>query len=126
MTPPDSSENEETDSAYVYCASCGSKAATSWSFCRSCQSSLDDARPPDDGLENLGADDALDMEEQGCPKCGNEDAKVDEISTTGTGLTKLFDLQNRRFQAVTCVNCGYTEFYRGQDSDIIIDLFLGG
>jgi predicted nucleic-acid-binding Zn-ribbon protein len=66
------------------------------------------------------------MEEQGCPKCGNDEAEVDEISTTGTGLTKLFDLQNRRFQAVSCVNCGYTEFYRGHDGDFIIDLFLGG
>lgn len=122
----DDEDDDDTDYAYVQCASCGSKAATSWSFCRSCQSSLDDARPPEDGVETLGADDALDMADQGCPKCGHEDADIDEVATTGTGLTKLFDLQNRRFRAVTCTNCGYTEFYRGQDADIIIDLFLGG
>lgn len=123
MSPPDSSE---TDPDFVYCASCGSKAASSWSYCRSCQSSLDDARPPEDGLEKVGAEDSLDMGETGCPKCGHEDAEVDEVATTGMGLTRLFDVQNRRFQVVTCANCGYTEFYRGHDADVIIDLFLGG
>lgn len=126
MAPPDSSEDEDADHAYVYCASCGAKAATSWSFCRSCQSSLDDARPPEDGSEKIGVEDALDMEEHGCPKCGHKEADVDAIATTGTGLTKLFDLQNRRFQAISCANCGYTEFYRGHDADVIVDLFFGG
>lgn len=99
-------EDAETDPEFVICASCDSKAATSWSFCRSCQSSLEDARPPEEGLEKLGAEAALDMEETGCPKCGQEDAEVDEIAATGTGLTKLFDVQNRRFRVVTCTNCG--------------------
>lgn len=122
----DASDDREGEYAFVYCASCGSKAATSWSFCRSCQASLDDARPPKDGLEQLGADEVLDMGESGCPKCGHEDAEVDQIATTGMGLTRLFDVQNRRFNVVTCTNCGYTEFYRGRDADIIVDLFLGG
>lgn len=126
MSPPDPSEDEQTDPDFVYCASCGSKAASSWSYCRSCQSSLDDARPPEDGLARVGAEDSLDMEETGCPKCGHEDAEVDEVATTGMGLTRLFDVQNRRFQVVTCANCGYTEFYRGHDADVIVDLFLGG
>lgn len=126
MTSTGPSEDGETDHAFVYCASCGSKAASSWSYCRSCQSSLDDARPPKDGLEKIGADDTLDMEEAGCPKCGHEEAEVDEVATTGIGLSKLFDVQNRRFQVVTCTNCGYTEFYRGHDGDVIVDLFLGG
>lgn len=54
-------EDAETDSEFVICASCGPKAATSWSFCRSCQSSLEDARPPEEGLEKLGAEAALDI-----------------------------------------------------------------
>jgi hypothetical protein len=124
MTSSDSPDDEEADHAFVYCSSCGSKAATSWSYCRSCQSSLDDARPPRDGLEQLGADDTLEMEESGCPKCGHED--VDTVATTGTGLTRLFDLQNRQFQSVSCTNCGYTEFYCSRNADLIVDLFLGG
>jgi predicted nucleic-acid-binding Zn-ribbon protein len=126
MAPPDTPDDDETEYPFVRCASCGAKAAPSWSYCRSCQSSLDDARPPKDGLEKVGADDTLDMEEAGCPKCGHEEATVDEVATTGMGLTRLFDLQNRRFQVVTCTNCGYTEFYRGHDADVIVDLFLGG
>jgi hypothetical protein len=126
MTSPDPPDDEAADHAFVYCASCGSKAATSWSYCRSCQSSLDDARPPESGLDRLGVDDALDMGESGCPKCGHDEVDVDEVATTGTGLTRLFDVQNRQFQAVTCTNCGYTEFYRSRDGDVIVDLFLGG
>ncbi|MFB6310274.1 MAG: zinc ribbon domain-containing protein [Salinirussus sp.] len=65
------------------------------------------------------------MEESGCPKCGNEDAEVDTIATTGAGLSRLFDVQTRQFRVVTCTNCGYSELYRGQDTEIILDLFLG-
>jgi predicted nucleic-acid-binding Zn-ribbon protein len=126
MPSNDPSEDEGTEYDFVYCRSCGSKAASSWSYCRSCQSSLDDARPPRDGLERIGADETLDMDDAGCPKCGHETAEVDEIATTGAGLTKLFDVQNRRFKAVSCANCGYTEFYRGPDGDVVVDLFLGG
>lgn len=126
MPPGDSPDDEDGDYAFVYCAACGSKAATSWSYCRSCQSSLEDAHPPEDGLEQVGADEVLDMEEAGCPKCGHEETDVDEVATTGMGLTRLLDVQNRRFHAVSCENCGYTEFYRGRDADVIVDLFLGG
>jgi predicted nucleic-acid-binding Zn-ribbon protein len=66
------------------------------------------------------------MEAAGCPKCGHDETSVDDVATTGMGLTRLFDVQNRRFKAVTCTNCGYTEFYRGHDADVVVDLFLGG
>lgn len=125
MTPSNGSADRETDPDFVYCSSCGSKAASSWSFCRSCQSSLDDARPADEGLRGIGSDDIVDIEETGCPKCGHDEADVEEIATTGTGFSRLFDIQNRRFRVVTCGNCGYSEFYRGADADVIVDLFLG-
>lgn len=48
-----------------------------------------------------------------CPKCGNRTAEVDDIRTTGAGFTRFFNIQNRRFTAVTCSKCGYTEFYKG-------------
>lgn len=126
MTDTESPEDEDGEHAFVYCANCGSKAPASWSFCRSCESSLDDADPPGSGLERLGIDDKYDMEESGCPKCGHDEAEVDKIATTGTGPTALFDLQNRFFQIVSCKQCGYTEFYRDQDRNVVIDLFLGG
>ena len=51
-----------------------------------------------------------------CLKCGNRKADIDQIRTTGAGFTKYFNIQNRKFTAVTCTNCGYTEFYRGKPS----------
>jgi len=117
MTPPD-----DSTSKYVVCASCGSKAASSWSFCRACNSSLDDADPFD---EDVRTENTPDLGPTGCPKCGHEDARVDQVATTGTGLTRLMDLQSRQFSAVSCTNCGYTELYRNGDADVIVDLFLG-
>ena len=48
-----------------------------------------------------------------CPKCGGRKAESDEIRTTGSGFTKYFNIQNRKFIAVSCSNCGFTEFYKG-------------
>jgi predicted nucleic-acid-binding Zn-ribbon protein len=61
----------------------------------------------------------------GCPKCGETETETDEIATSGTGLTKMFDVQNRRFVVVSCANCGYSELYKGQSSGNAIDFFLG-
>lgn len=63
--------------------------------------------------------------DEGCPKCGHTETEVDAIATSGTGLSKFFDVQNRRFQVVSCTNCGYSELYRGTSSGDMIDLFLG-
>jgi uncharacterized protein len=51
-----------------------------------------------------------------CPKCGNRKAETDIIRTTGAGFTRYFNIQNRKFAAVTCSRCGYTELYRGAKS----------
>jgi predicted nucleic-acid-binding Zn-ribbon protein len=73
----------------------------------------------DEGPASLGGDD------EGCPKCGGTEAETDEIATSGTGLTKMFDVQNRSFLVVSCANCGYSELYKGQSSGNAIDFFLG-
>ncbi|NUB89654.1 nucleic acid-binding protein [Haloterrigena sp. SYSU A121-1] len=64
-------------------------------------------------------------DDRGCPKCDHTETEIDEIATSGTGLSKLFDIQNRQFMAVSCTNCGYSELYRGQSSGNMVDLFLG-
>lgn len=61
----------------------------------------------------------------GCPKCGSGETETDEIATSGTGLTKLFDVQNRSFVVVSCANCGYSELYKGQSAGNAIDFFIG-
>jgi len=51
-----------------------------------------------------------------CAKCGNRNADTDEIRTTGSGFTKYFNIQNRKFTAVICTRCGFTELYRSGSS----------
>lgn len=78
------------------------------------------------GRQSDGHPDALnDGDERGCPKCGHDGAETDTISTTGSGFSKFFDVQNRRFLVVSCEDCGYSELYRGQSRGNVIDFFLG-
>jgi predicted nucleic-acid-binding Zn-ribbon protein len=70
--------------------------------------------------ESLAAGD-----DDGCPKCGHEETETDAIATSGTGLTKIFDVQNRKFVVVSCANCGYSELYKGQSTGNAIDFFIG-
>jgi len=60
----------------------------------------------------------------GCPKCGHSDTDTGSISVAGTGLSKMFDVQNNHFQVISCTNCGYSEFYRDDASGNLLDLFL--
>jgi hypothetical protein len=66
-------------------------------------------------------------DESGCPKCGHRDAITDSISTTGGGISKLFDVQTKTFEVVSCANCGYSEFYRSdrQRGSDLADIFFG-
>ncbi len=62
-----------------------------------------------------------------CPKCGNQTYDTDQFQATGGTLSKLFDVQNKKFTTVSCTKCGYTELYRAETSDLenIFDLFMG-
>lgn len=63
-----------------------------------------------------------------CPKCGNTQYELDEIRTTGGALSKIFDVQNKKFTSVTCTQCKYTEFYKGTTSTLgnIFDFLTNG
>nr|WP_320021779.1 zinc ribbon domain-containing protein [uncultured Draconibacterium sp.] len=59
-----------------------------------------------------------------CPKCSSWEYEEDEIRTTGAGFSRFFDIQNRRFIAISCKRCGYTELYkagRGSTAGSILD-----
>lgn len=87
---------------------------------------LESADDQSSGRRSDDHPDALhDGDERGCPKCGHDEAETDTISTTGSGFSKLFDIQNRRFLVVSCENCSYSELYRGQSRGNVIDFFLG-
>lgn len=53
-----------------------------------------------------------------CTKCGNKEFTSSKISTTGSTLTKIFNVQNKKFIAVSCSKCGFTELYKKSTSGI--------
>jgi len=65
---------------------------------------------------------------KGCIKCGSPDAATKDVAMTGTGLSKMFDIQHNQFTVVYCTNCGYSEFYNRESltTSNIIDFFFGG
>ncbi|MEF8782398.1 MAG: zinc ribbon domain-containing protein [Haloarculaceae archaeon] len=116
-------------SSYVYCPECGSKASAAWSFCRKCNASLRDAQSADEKLivRNDGED--VDISEfvdeaTGCAKCRHMDAEVDDIAVTSNDMMRALDVESRRFKAVSCTRCGYTEHYKGRRPKEALALFL--
>lgn len=67
-------------------------------------------------------------QDTGCIKCGHTEVEEGMLSATGSGISKLLDLQHNNFKTITCKNCGYTEFYKESANRTIdfIDLFFGG
>ena len=60
-----------------------------------------------------------------CVKCGNAEYETGEFRATGGFLTKLLDIQSKRFTTVTCTRCKYTEIFQAPSSMLgnIFDLF---
>ena len=60
-----------------------------------------------------------------CPKCNNTAYDVGEMRATGGTLSKIFDVQNKKYTSVTCTRCSYTEFFKAKTSALsnIFDLF---
>jgi predicted nucleic-acid-binding Zn-ribbon protein len=46
-----------------------------------------------------------------CPKCNQKGAHAEELAMSGTGLSRLFEVQPYRYTFLSCKNCGYTEVY---------------
>ena len=68
------------------------------------------------------------QQQYSCAKCGHTEHKDGEIRTTGSGLSRFFNIQHHKFTTVTCTQCGYTDLYKSSGSGVgnIFDLFLGG
>ena len=47
-------------------------------------------------------------EEFTCNHCHGHGAHVERLSMSGTGLSRLFEVQPYRYAFVSCKNCGYT------------------
>jgi predicted nucleic-acid-binding Zn-ribbon protein len=46
-----------------------------------------------------------------CPKCESHGAHVERLSMSGTGLSRLLEVQAYRYAFASCHTCGYTEVY---------------
>jgi predicted nucleic-acid-binding Zn-ribbon protein len=62
-----------------------------------------------------------------CYRCGHDVCEVGEARATGGMLSKLFDIQTRKFTTVTCARCKVTEFYAVESSLLgnVFDLMVG-
>lgn len=62
-----------------------------------------------------------------CAKCHNTQYETEEIRTTGK-YSRFFDIQNKKFTAISCTQCGYTEIFRGDSSRLgnFLDFLAGG
>ena len=60
-----------------------------------------------------------------CAKCSNTEYEASEFRATGGFLSKIFDVQSRKFTTVTCTRCKYTEMYKAESGALgnIFDLF---
>jgi hypothetical protein len=46
-----------------------------------------------------------------CPKCNQHGAHVEQLAMSGTGISRLFEVQPFRYAFASCNNCGFTEVY---------------
>ncbi|MGQ0604750.1 MAG: zinc ribbon domain-containing protein, partial [Anaerolineales bacterium] len=46
-----------------------------------------------------------------CAKCRHPGGKVERLAMSGTGLSRLLEIQAYRYAFASCLNCGYTEVY---------------
>lgn len=62
-----------------------------------------------------------------CSKCGCDTYIVDQFQATGDNLTKIFNVQNKKFITISCEECGYTELYKSKTSTgmNILDFLIG-
>ena len=70
---------------------------------------------------------AIVQSKQPCPKCGGKDFDLGEVHIAGSMLTRIFNIQNRKFSSFTCLWCKYTEFYQvpARKALNVLDFFVG-
>jgi len=47
-----------------------------------------------------------------CLKCGNSQCEVGEMYSSGSKLSKIFNVHSNKYKTATCTQCGFTEFYK--------------
>ena len=58
-----------------------------------------------------------------CPKCQNREYEEGEMRVTGSFWAKIFNIQNKNYSSVSCVQCNYTELYKKRAGSTISNIF---
>lgn len=109
----------------VYCPWCSEQVILDGSICPLCKhevlpehlsgkDSTEATEAAREALqENLGEENVkLDlMNDYVCAHCGHEECSVQEVAMTGTGFSKLLDIQHHHYFFVSCQQCGKVEVY---------------
>ena len=46
-----------------------------------------------------------------CPVCDHRGAHVQRLAMSGTGVSRLLEIQPYKYAFVSCQNCGYTQVF---------------
>lgn len=62
-----------------------------------------------------------------CGKCGYNECERGEVATAGGFVSRLFNVQHRKFDAISCRSCGYTELYKRTSGTLgnVTDFLVG-
>ena len=60
-----------------------------------------------------------------CAKCDSHEFETGQLRTTGSGLSRFFNIQNQKYTTISCTKCGYTELYKLDGSGVgnLVDFF---
>ncbi|MCP5537305.1 MAG: zinc ribbon domain-containing protein [Akkermansiaceae bacterium] len=108
------------------CDTCGEEHEDQFTSCWKC--SADEGESPGVGVspETYAREESIDEKlarRFTCPKCSSTGAESKRIATTGTGLSKMLDIQHNTYISLSCRKCGFTEFY---DADMLRDSSVAG
>lgn len=128
----------------ISCPWCGQEVELADQVCPECKTEvlpehLMGSNGETTALEAEEADTAdLDIEtvitnEFKCSKCGHDECITDEVTMSGTGISKIMDINYHHFLFVSCMHCGFVETYnpdvlRGYKSgklSTVMDILFG-
>ena len=58
-----------------------------------------------------------------CPKCNHRNYDIGEMRVAGSFWTKIFNIQNKKYSAVSCLQCSYTEFFKADSPSTLANVF---
>ncbi|MFF2888002.1 zinc ribbon domain-containing protein [Paenibacillus sp. NPDC057967] len=106
----------------VNCPWCGEQVILDSTICPLCKhevlpehlSGKESSAVAEEGLQDELEEEATAsqlMNNYTCARCGHEECNVQEVAMTGTGISKLLDIQHHHYFFVSCLQCGKVDVY---------------